>query len=188
MSSTRGWRGCVFIATSLDGYIAREDGDIGWLTGSPELHGHVRGQPVSGGPKDYEAFIATVDHLVMGRGTYEKVLTFSGWPYGAKQVIVLSRTLPLAGDDRVTVARSLKETVTLLHSRSARSVYIDGGKVIQEFLRNGLVDEFTITRAPVLIGTGLPLFGTLDTDVRLLHVGTTSSDSGMTSSLYYVSR
>lgn len=86
MSSTRGWRGCVFIATSLDGYIAREDGDIGWLTDPPQLHGHVRGQPVSGGPKDYEAFMATVDHLVMGRGTYEKVLTFSGWPYSAKQV------------------------------------------------------------------------------------------------------
>jgi len=132
--------------------------------------------------------MATVDHLVMGRGTYEKVLTFDGWPYAAKQVIVLSRTLPSAGDDRVTVTRSLAEAMALLDSRGAHGVYIDGGKVIQEFLRNDLVDDITIARAPVLIGDGLPLFGRLGADIRLVHAGTTVSDSGMTSSLYYVRR
>jgi len=188
MSSTRTWRGCVFIATSLDGYIARPDGDIAWLTDPPELQGHSEGQTDDRGPKDYEAFMATVGHLVMGRGTYEKVLTFNGWPYGAKQVIVLSSTLPHAGDDRITLTRSLPEAVALLDSQGARGVYIDGGKVIQEFLSHDLVDEITITRAPVLIGVGLPLFGTLDADIRLIHAGTTSSDSGMTSSLYRVAR
>lgn len=188
MSPPRSWRGCVFIAATVDGYIARSDGDIAWLTDPPELHGHSDGQPGSGGPTDYGTFMATVDHLVMGRGTYEKVLTFDGWPYSAKQVIVLSRTLPQTGDDRITVTRSLAEAMALLDSRGARGVYIDGGKVIQEFLRNDLVDEITITRAPVLIGDGLPLFGGLDADVRLVHAGTTSSDSGMTSSLYYVAR
>lgn len=183
MSSARRWRGCVFIATSLDGYIARPDGDIEWLTDPPVIHGHSAGQPGSDGPKAYQAFMATVDHLVMGRGTYEKVLTFSSWPYGEKQVIVLSRTLQQAGDDRITVARSLEEAVVLLETRAARGVYIDGGKVIQEFLSKDLVDEITISRAPVLIGAGLTLFGTLDAGVWLIHAGTTSSDSGMTSSL-----
>jgi len=188
MSMARSWRGCVFIGASVDGYIARPDGDMAWLTDPPELHGHSRGQPGSGGPTDYATFMATVDQLVMGRGTYEKILTFDGWPYAAKQVIVLSRTLPPAGDDRITVTRSLPEAVALLAARGARGVYIDGGKVIQEFLRNDLVDEITISRAPVLIGNGLPLFGRLGADVQLVHAGTTSSDSGMTSSLYYVAR
>ncbi len=73
-------------------------------------------------------------------------------------------------------------------SRKARGVYIDGGKVVQEFLRHDLVDEITISRAPVLLGDGLPLFGALAADIRLIHAGTTSSENGMTSSLYHVSR
>lgn len=95
-------------------------------------------------------------------------------------------TLPTDGDDRITITRSIEETLSLLDSRDARGVYIDGGKIVQEFLSHDLVDEITITRAPVLIGDGLPLFGTLKADVRLIHAGTTSSDTGMTSSLYYV--
>ncbi|MDQ6837955.1 MAG: dihydrofolate reductase family protein [Actinomycetota bacterium] len=186
MSTLRLWHGCVFIATSLDGYIARRDGDIEWLTDPRQRGDHCPGQSGAGGPKDYEAFMASVDHLVMGRGTYEKILTFDGWPYGSKQVVVLSRTLPRDGDDRITITRSIDETLSLLDLRRALGVYIDGGQVVQEFLAHDLVDEVTITRAPVLLGDGLPLFGTLQADIRLIHAGTTSSDSGMTSSLYYV--
>jgi len=188
MSGARSWRGCVFIATSLDGYIARRDGDIQWLTNPPEVRGHSSAQTVSEGPKDYTAFMASVDHLVMGRGTYEKVLTFNAWPYGSKRVIVLSRTLPTNDDDRITVTRTIDKILSLLDSRNARGVYVDGGKVIQEFLSQDLIDEITISRAPVLLGDGLPLFGPLTADVQLIHLGTTSSDGGMTSSLYHVLR
>lgn len=187
-TAVRSWRGCVFIATSVDGFIARSDGDIEWLADPPEVAGHSQKESGNGEPKDYETFLRSIDHLVMGRGTYEKVLTFDGWPYGSKQVIVLSTTLPADDDDRVTITRSIEETVSVLGSRKARGVYIDGGKVVQEFLRHDLVDEITISRAPVLLGDGLPLFGALAADIRLIHAGTTSSENGMTSSLYHVSR
>jgi len=93
MSGQRGWQGKVFIATSLDGYIARADGDIGWLTDPPAITGHAK--PLAGLPvlPGFEEHLASVDHLVIGRGTYEKVLTFGVWPYPQQHVIVLSRTL-----------------------------------------------------------------------------------------------
>lgn len=188
MRSPRAWRGCVFIATSLDGFIARDDSDIEWLTDPPAREGHAEEQPNGPGPKDYKGFSETVDHLVMGRGTYEKILTFDGWPFDSKQVIVLSRTLPAEGDNRVTIARSIVDVTALLDSRGASGVYIDGGQVIQAFLAEDLVDEITISRAPVLLGAGRPLFGSLGADIWLVHVGTRNLGSGMTSSLYHVVR
>lgn len=182
----RNWKGMVFIATSLDGFIARPDGDISWLTDPPPNPHHVRGEPGGDPPPSYDEFIAGVDHLVMGRGTYEKVLTFGFWPYGGLQVLVLSTTLSRNTDDNVTVVSSLDEVIRTLAAREATAVYVDGGRVIQTFLFNGLIDDLTISTAPVLIGGGLPLFGLLDHDVRVTHVGTSTSDTGMTSSRYAV--
>lgn len=187
MTTTRNWRGYVFIATSLDGFIARNDGDIEWLTDPPKNPDHAPGHDGPNPPHDYEKLMATVDHLVMGRGTYEKILTFDNWPY-AKPVIVLSTTLPLAEDKRITVTRDIPETLRLLAERNARGVYIDGGKVIQRFLEHDLIDEITLARAPVLLGHGLPLFGPLTHDIRLTHTGTLTTDSGMTSSQYTLQR
>lgn len=121
----------------------------------------------------------------MGRGTYEKVLTFGFWPYPQQHVIVLSRT-PATDDSRITVATSTEEALTLLAERGSTAVYVDGGKVIQDWLRRGLIDDIVLTRAPVLLGSGIPLFGLLDTDVHLIHVATTFNDTGMTSSHYRV--
>lgn len=187
MSTTRSWRGHVFIAASLDGFIARHDGDISWLTDPPKNPDHTPGHDGPNPPPSYEQLMAAVDHLVMGRGTYEKVLTFGSWPY-PKPVIVLSTTLPADEDKRVTVTRDIPETLRLLAQRDARGVYIDGGKVIQAFLEHDLVDEITLARAPVLLGQGLPLFGPLTHDIRLTHTGTLTSDSGMTSTHYTVQR
>ncbi len=187
MTTTRSWRGYVFIAASLDGFIAREDGDIAWLTDPPKNPGHAPGHDGPHPPIGYERFMAAVDHLVMGRGTYEKVLTFDSWPY-AKPVIVLSTTLPDTEDKRITVTRDIPETLRLLAEREARGVYIDGGRVIQAFLEDDLIDEITLTRAPVLLGSGLPLFGPLTHDLRLTHTGTLTTDSGMTSSHYTIQR
>lgn len=183
----RNWRGLVYIATSLDGYIARRDGDIDWLD-PPEDTGHM---PARVGPEpapDYETFMADVDHHVIGRGTYEKVLTFGEWPYTQAQVIVMSTTLDPDGDDRITVAGSLDHVLAVLDERGAAGVYVDGGKVIQTFLRHDLIDEMTITTVPVLVGDGLPLFGALDGDVRFTLIGSSVLDAGMVSSRYRIAR
>ncbi|MFJ7158246.1 dihydrofolate reductase family protein [Streptomyces sp. NPDC101118] len=157
----RAFRGLVFIATSLDGFIARPDGDIEWLTGRGEQAG-------SSADVGYDAFFAGIDTLVMGRGTYEKVLTFGFWPYEGKRVAVLSGTL-VTEDPNVTVHRTLDALLDALAADGARNVYVDGGRVIQTFLREGLVDELCLTTVPVLLGEGLPLFGATGRDIDLVH-------------------
>ncbi len=170
----------VFVGTSVDGFIARLDGGLDWL-------------PVGGGePHGYDEFMATVDTLVIGRKTFETVLGFDGWAYGDKRVVVLSRQ---ALDLSVAAARggvvepmggSPAEIVSRLAARGARHLYVDGGITIQRFLRAGLVDRLVITRVPVLIGEGIPLFGSLPHDVRLRHVTTRSYPSGLVQSEYEV--
>jgi dihydrofolate reductase len=186
METDRQWRGMALIATSADGFIAREDGDISWLTDAPPEPRHVPGLDGPHPPPGYHEFYASVDHLVIGRGTYEKVLTFGSRPYPEKKVIVLSTTMTEGADTNITVVRSVHAAVQLLAARRARRVYVDGGKVIQSFLRHGLVDELTVSVAPVLLGGGLPLFGRLDRDVRLIHLGSATGDTGMVTSHYAV--
>lgn len=149
----------VFIGTSLDGFIAREDGDITWLTGRGE----------SAGDMGFFAFLDTVDTVVLGRTTYETVLAFGedAWVYGDRRVAVVSTTLPEDTDPRVTVYRDLGALVAGLEKEGAEHVYPDGGRLIQSFLRAGLVDRLMIATAPVLIGSGHRLFGDLDADVGL---------------------
>lgn len=186
MTTDRTWRGAVFIAASVDGFIALPDGDLDWLTNQPPEARHVPGWTGIEAPPSYEEFTAGVSHLVMGRGTYEKVLTFDFWPYERFRVLVLSTTLPDAADARVTIARSVPEVRTLLDLDAATTVYIDGGRVLTEFLRNDLIEELTITRAPTLLGRGLPLFHDLPHEIRLIHLGTATSENGMTSTRYEV--
>ncbi len=182
----RGWIGKVYIATSLDGFIARPDGDIDWLsTGSSG--DHAPGDADVPDDLGYAEHMADVDHVVMGRGTYEKVLTFDGWPYPDKQVVVISSGLSSA-DERITITRSVDETVALLDEHGARGVYVDGGATIQAFLRSGLIDTIVLTRIPVLIGQGLPLFGSLPADLQLVHEGTVASGHGLVQSRYRVLR
>ncbi len=151
MSVQRDWRGAVFIATSLDGFIARIDGDIDWLTDQPPHDDDPELHDAPNPPAGYGEFMKGVDHLVMGRGTYEKVLTFGEWPYSSKHVVVLSSTLPIGEDLHVTVVRTLAQVVQLLSDRRAKGVYVDGGKTIQSFLREGLIDEMTLSRVPVML-------------------------------------
>lgn len=181
--TTRTWIGRVFIATSMDGFIARADGDIGWLTDPPPGRSHAAVASDRPAPT-WETFFPAIDHLVMGRGTYEKVCTFDGWPYADKRVLVLSRTLA-EDDDRVTVVRTLSEATAALEAGGAEQVYVDGGQVIQSFLRAGLIDEMTVTRAPVLLGSGLPLFGSLDRDLELELTASHVSD-GMVYACYRI--
>ncbi|MGW7103979.1 dihydrofolate reductase family protein [Streptomyces sp. NPDC054838] len=175
MTTDRSFRTAVTIGISLDGFIARPDGDIEWLT--------TRGE--AAGDTGYEEFMAGVDTLAMGRNTYEKVLTFGFWPYEGKRVTVLSTTLT-ADDPRVTVYRSLGELLTGLTEQGAKSVYVDGGRMVRTFLREGLLDELTLTTAPVLLGSGLPLFGALDEDVELTLREFRALGAGFTQARYTV--
>src|SRR4051812_31133257 len=149
----------VFIATSLDGFIARPNGDLDWLPSPGGNDGEDYG---------YSSFMKTVDTLVMGRGTYEKVLTFGAWPYGKHKVVVLTAG-PLPTPPRSanvdTMAGNPREIVRALGERGARSLYVDGGVTIQRFLDAGLIHRLILTRIPVLLGDGLPLFGPLRQDV-----------------------
>lgn len=182
MTHTKTWTGRVIIGVSLDGFIARLDGDIGWLTDPPPRQ-HVEVDS-SHQAESWETFFPTVDHVVMGRGTYDTVSTFDEWPYTGKRVLVLSTTMA-AGDDRITVVRTLDEATEALVQGDARQVYIDGGQVIRTFLRHELVDQLTISQAPILIGSGIPLFGRLQGDVHLTLRASHAHD-GMVCSTYDV--
>jgi dihydrofolate reductase len=170
----------VFIATSLDGFIARRNGDLDWLP-----------VPEGGDGEDYgyKAFMKTIDTLVMGRGTYEKALTFPSWPYAKSKVVVLtSRPLPPRADSATieTLGGEPHEVMRALYERGARSIYLDGGVTIQRFLEAGLIQRLIITQIPVLLGDGLPLFGQLSRDVHLEHVDTRYWPNGLVQSEYRV--
>lgn len=168
----------VFIATSLDGFIARRDGAIDWLP-LPEGEDH-----------GYDAFVASVDAIVIGRRTFETVLSFGGWVYGDKRVVVLSsRPVDLSvvhGGTVEQLAGEPRDIAAKLAASGAHRLYIDGAETIQRFLRAGLVDRVIITRIPVLIGDGIPLFGALAHDLPLRHVGTRTFPSGLVQSEYAV--
>jgi len=168
----------VFVGASVDGFIARPNGDLDWL-------------PAGGGePHGYNEFMESVDALVIGRKTFETVLTFDPWPYGAKRVVVLSSRLveltAAVGGIVEQMAGPPAEIVSRLAATGAHHLYVDGGITIQGFLRAGLVDRLIITRVPVLIGDGIPLFGSLPRDMRLLHVATRHFPSGLVQSEYHV--
>jgi dihydrofolate reductase len=167
----------VFVGTSLDGFMARTDGTLDFLP------------PGGGEPHGYEEFIASVDALVIGRKTYETVLGFPTWPYGQKPIFVLS-TRPLAHAPEAAVVEHLSGPLAAIPSqlaaRGIRHVYVDGGITIQGFLRAGLIQRLIITRVPVLIGTGIPLFGPTTRDIRLKHIATRQYVSGLVQSEYEV--
>jgi dihydrofolate reductase len=175
----------VFVGISLDGFIARPNGDLDWLMGEGGGDSAEYG---------YNEFIAGIDAIVMGRRTFEKVLTFDKWYYGDKRVVVLSN-LPL--DLSVAQARggvvermggAPAEIVSKLAASGAHRLYVDGGTTIQAFFRAGLIHRLIISRLPVLIGEGIPLFGSLPRDIRLNHIATRTYPGGMVQSEYHVIR
>jgi dihydrofolate reductase len=171
----------VFVGVSVDGFIARPKGELDFLdAGGDEPHG-------------YDEFIATVDTIVIGRKTFETVLGFGTWPYGERLVVALSgRPLELStavsrGGRVEQMSGPPADIVATLADRGVQHVYVDGGITIQGFLRGGLVNRLVITRVPVLIGSGIPLFGTLPRDVLLRHVATKTFRGGLVQSEYEVS-
>ena len=167
----------VFVGASVDGFIARSDGALDWLPpGGGEDHG-------------YNEFYASVDAVVIGRKTYEVVLGFGGWAYGTKPVFVLSTRALVPAPQGAVVERLSGEPAEIwakLQARGFQHIYVDGGITIQRFLRAGLVQRLVVTRVPVLIGEGIPLFGPTGRDIPLKHLGTRTLTSGLVQSEYEV--
>jgi dihydrofolate reductase len=175
----------VFIATSLDGFIARPDGSIDWLN-------QANATLPEGEDCGYTSFMETIDGIIMGRNTFEQVLTFGEWAYGDKQVVVLSRkgvAIPEALKKTVSASTEAPEVlVERLSAAGAQHLYVDGGQTIRSFLNAGLLNELTITVIPILLGTGKSLFGTLKADIVLRHMSTHTYDFGFVQSKYSVVR
>jgi dihydrofolate reductase len=174
--SRRTWTGLVYIGTSVDGMIARADGSLDWLTSRGEAAGDA----------GYGEFSAQIDTMLIGRSTYDVVLSFGGWPYDGKRVLVLTTTLERDVDERIMIVRDLDEATTVLGDIGARNVYIDGGRTIQTCLEAGLVDELTISAVPVLLGDGVRLFGPLSAEIDLTHISTVVLGGGMVQTRYAV--
>ena len=167
----------VYIGTSLDGFIAKTDGNIDWLTqyaDNDAIHA-------------YEEFMSGIDAIVIGRGTFEKILTFPSWPY-IKKAFVLSTSLTQLPDrlrDKATLlSMKPKELLSYLSRMGFSSIYVDGGKVIQSFLEEDAIDDLTISRVPLLIGKGIPLFGFLSVDLKFKHIRTETQSNGLVRSYY----
>lgn len=167
----------VFIATSLDGYIARESGAIDWLSivhPLDESHG-------------YDAFFASIDTIVVGRGTYDTVLAFADWPYSGKRVLVMTTRPPQqsrCGEE--FFSGSAMEVASRLGD--VRRVYVDGGNVIRQFFAAGLVDDLTLSVIPIVLGGGIRLFSGGEGEHRLELVGHQAWPSGLVQMRYRVAR
>jgi dihydrofolate reductase len=166
----------VFCGLSVDGFLARPNHALDFLrTAEQEPHG-------------FAEFYGSVDVVVIGRKTFEIVLTFGEWFYGKKPVVVLSsRPLDLSsvkGSVVEQMSGEPAEIVAQLKARGFKHAYIDGGITIQRFLAAGLIDRLVITRVPVLIGAGIPLFGPVPRDISLRHVATHCYNGGLVQSEY----
>ncbi len=172
----------VYIAASLDNFIARSDGSIDWLTSIPNPPGEDYG---------YQNFINSIDVIVMGRNTFETALSFDTWPYTKRVIVLSSRSIEIP--DRIPKnvevrSASPRELIEALASEGATHLYIDGGVTIQRFLAADCIDELTITHIPILLGDGLPLFGSIGREVQLEHLETRSFSNGLVQSKYKVRR
>lgn len=171
--------GHVFIGVSVDGFIARPDGDLKWLT--------EKDLPFA--DSGYYEFIDTIDALIMGRTTYETVIEMEEWFY-TKPVFVLSTTLDPATIERddVSVHRSIDDVLAAFGGAGHTNAYVDGGATIQGFMRSGLIDTMTLSYSPVLIGSGARLFGELDADVELEVISTATLPANFVQTKYRVLR
>lgn len=173
--------GHVFIAASLDGFIARKDGSIDWLLGKDDPSEDA----------GYNAFIENIDVIVMGRGTFDSIRHVKPWPY-PRPVLVMSASLTgdqishdLAGQVELT-DKTPEQVMAMFEAQGKHRVYVDGGQIIQSFLRAGLISDMVITRVPVLLGQGRSLFGALSSDISLVHENTHSFASGLVQSRYRI--
>lgn len=168
----------VYIATSLDGFIATSDGGLDWLEEIPNPEQNDYG---------YAEFIKSIDAIVMGRKTFEKVITFGQWIYD-KPVFILSNSLTELPEHflgKAEIVRGdMKKIITQLNQKGYKNLYIDGGRVIQSFLQEDLIDEMIVTRVPVLLGKGISLFGELEQHLQFRNKKTQIYSNDLVKSHY----
>lgn len=175
MSNTRP-KISIYIATSIDGYIARKDGNLDWLN-----YGHT-------GDEDYgfNAFINGIDALVLGRNTYEVVSSFAQWPYDGKRVIVLSNTVKAVRKEAELFHGKLTDLTSILYADGIKHVWVDGGITVSKFFEAGLVDDITISIIAMVLGSGIPLFSTMNKEHKCRLLSTQSYPSGLVQLKYEV--
>ena len=181
----------AFIATSTDGYIATEDGGIHWL----EAAGNTEADMGENADMGFNDFMASVDCLIMGRKCMEKISSFNlpaeQWPYASARVIALSSSIKQAPDNlhgKVQMySGDLNSLMTQLKTQGYKHAYVDGGSTITAFINHKLITDLVITRAPVLLGSGIPLFGKLDTHVKLVNTEVVSYPNDFITTKYKVS-
>lgn len=166
----------IYIASSIDGYIARKDGNLDWLH-----YGHT-------GDEDYgfKKFTSSIDAVVMGRNTYEVVAGFDEWAYKDKRVIVLSNTLTKVRTEAELFSGQLPDLLTKLHTENIKHIWVDGGITVSRFLEAGLVDDITISVIAMVLGSGIPLFSTMNREHKCRLISTQSYPSGLVQLKYEV--
>ena len=168
----------VYIATSLDGYIAKTDGSIDWLMEVPNPEQSDFG---------FNDFIERIDGIIMGRNTFETIIKFDKWPY-TKPVFVLSNKLkriPEKFEYKVEIINGpLKNIIHNLKKRNIIDLYVDGGKTIQSFLKENLIDKLIITRIPIILGSGISLFAEIDFEIKFKHIKTEVYNNYLVKSAY----
>ena len=172
----------VFIATSLDGCIAREDGNLDWLD-------KANLTVPKGEDCGFQNFISSIDLLVMGRNTCDKVLSFGNWPYEKDVIVMTSRPLQVPEELKGRVFPSAESPTALCNRLSAqglKEIYVDGGALIQSFINENLITDITITVIPVLIGCGIPLFGSVKNDIEFEHISTKAYEFGFVQNKYTI--
>jgi len=168
----------IYIASSIDGYIARKDGNLDWLH-----YGHA-------GDEDYgfKKFTSSIDAVIMGRNTYEVVAGFDEWAYKEKRVVVLSNTLRTVRKEAEIFSGELTELLAKLHAEGIKHIWIDGGVTVSRFLEAGLVDEITISIIAMVLGSGIPLFSPMNQEHKCHLISTKSYPSGLVQLKYGVLR
>ncbi|MCW7492481.1 dihydrofolate reductase family protein [Leptospira sp. 2 VSF19] len=172
----------AFIASSLDGFIARTDGSLDWLTSEKYKLENI--------DFGYTLFMQSIDCIVMGRVTFETVMQFESYPFPTIPVFVLTQNpkYQIQSNHPIFIFNGTLENLTSeLENRQFKSAYVDGGQVIQSFIHERKLSEITITRISVLLGSGLTLFGNLDLDQNLKHIKTIAYANGFVQSEYHFS-
>lgn len=168
----------VYIASSLDGFIARNDGTLDWLS--------IVERPNE--DYGYKLFFDSIDTMIVGRNTYDVVLGFGAWPYAGKRCVVVTHRPLASRHGEESFDGSPGELVERLGREGKKRAYVDGGAVIQQFLAADLVDDLTLSVIPVLLGDGVPLFGAIGREVRLRHARSRSFESGLVQLEYAVEK
>lgn len=152
----------VYIATSIDGYIAQEDGGLEWLERTPTPNEDF----------GFKEFMDSIDVLIMGRKTYDIVSGFDEWPYQGKRVVVISQTLDSVREEAEHFSGDIQNLVSNLYGEGIKHIYVDGGVTISKFLEAGMVDQMIITVIPIILGKGIRLFNPMDKehDCKLISV------------------